>query len=234
MSRSSSRQKQSPPAKRAEPTGRRLVLAVILLAILSAAFMVFVSRRSATRAKAPGPATIAYEGLRVQGRALGDASAPVTIVEYSDFQCPYCKVAANTIVAPLKKDYVAAGRVRFQYQPVAILGPESLQAAQAALCAEEQGRFWPYHDRLFASQAGENRGAFNDVTLRRLAADVGLDQTRFNTCLDRGQRRQDVMAINREANTRGVTGTPTFFVNGVKVVGAVPYAQIRRVIEGMK
>lgn len=234
MSRASTRQKHPASVRRAEPSVRQLVVAVVLVSILSVTFMIVVGRRSATRTSGRGPVTAAYESLRPVGRTLGDLSAPITIVEYSDFQCPYCKIAADTILASLKKDYIKTGRARFHYQPVAILGPESLRAAEAALCAEDQGRFWPYHDRLFATQAGENRGLFNDVTLKRLAADLGLDQARFDSCFDRGQRRQDVMAINREANTRGVTGTPTFFINGVKVVGAVPYVQFRQIIEGMK
>lgn len=232
MSRAGPGRTESTPKRGPEPSMRQVVFAFAVLAIVSFAFMTFATRRFATRTPAAAPDAATYEGLPAAGRLLGEASAPVTIVEYSDFRCPYCRVAAGAILGPLKKEYIRTGRVRFLYQPVAFLGPESIRAAEAAMCAEDQGRFWPYHDRLFAAQVGETRSAFDDSVLKHLAADLGLDRTRFNACLDRGRHRRDVEAVNREARALGVNGTPTFFIDGVKVVGAVPYGRIREIVEG--
>jgi len=222
-----------PGAKSPRPLPRRsVVFGVGLLAGVVAIVAILIARGSGNR---PGPAPAAvYQDLPAEGRTLGAANAPATIVEYSDFQCPFCKRAAEEILSPLRERYVRTGKVRFRYQPVAILGPESALAAEAALCAEDQDKFWTYHDRLFAEQAGENGGTFNAGNLKRFARDLGLDQARFNTCLDTRQHEKDVQAINEEARSRGVTGTPTFFVNDTRVVGAVPFAEIERIIEGVK
>lgn len=205
---------------------------VILGAIALAAVVAIVAIVLASRpAAAPAVPAESYEGLPVDGRALGVADAPVTIVEYSDFQCPFCKRAADTTIPPLKEQYIPNGQVRLEFQPVAFLGQESLVAAQAALCAEDQGKFWLYHDKLFASQAGENRGAYSIANLKRFAGEVGLNQGDFDTCLDSKRHENDVLRITREAQSRGVTGTPTFFVNDVTIPGAVPFSDLQQVIE---
>ncbi|MCZ7572342.1 MAG: DsbA family protein [Ardenticatenaceae bacterium] len=206
---------------------RPVVLGAIALAAVVAIVAIILASRPAA---APAPAA-SYEGLPVDGRALGVADAPVKIVEYSDFQCPFCKQADETTVDPLKQQYIPNGQVRFEYQPVAFLGQESLLAAEAALCAEDQGEFWIYHDKLFASQAGENRGTFSVANLKRFAGEVGLNQSEFNTCLDSKKHESDVLQVTREAQSRGVTGTPTFFVNDVRLEGAVPFRDLQTSIE---
>ncbi|MAU00589.1 MAG: hypothetical protein CL608_25880 [Anaerolineaceae bacterium] len=112
-----------------------------------------------------------------------------------------------------------------------MIGPESIRAAEAAACANEQGQFWPYHDTLFANQRGENQGAFRDDTLQAFAAALGLDEAAFNACLDSGRYRDEVQAETAAGQERGVRSTPTLFINGEKVEGAIPFDQLQPMIE---
>ena len=158
--------------------------------------------------------------LRAANRR-GRADAPVTIVEFADFQCPYCGQFAKQTLPALLKD-IDAGRVALVYQHAAILGDESTWAAEAAECAADQGQFWAYHDLLFAKQAGENQGAFAKDKLIGFAQDLKLDMTKFEPCLNQDQTADRVKADTQTGQSAGVRGTPTFFINGQPLVGAQP------------
>ncbi len=125
------------------------------------------------------------------------------------------------MVAPeIIKRYVETGKVKLVWHDFAWIGSESRQAAQAARCAGRQGRFWEYHDHLFNNQRGENRGQFSSENLKRFAADLGLDSAAFGSCLDRAE---DIPAIQQDlatARSEGITATPSFKVNGQRLVGA--------------
>lgn len=125
------------------------------------------------------------------------------------------------MVAPeIVKRYVETGKIRLVWHDFAWIGAESRQAAQAARCAGRQGKFWEFHDYLFANQRGENRGQFSDENLRRYASELGLDAAAFGACLARGE---DLPAIQQDlasARTEGITATPSFKVNGQRLVGA--------------
>jgi len=131
----------------------------------------------------------------------------------------------------LFKEYVDTGKVKFVYKHMAILGQESVWAAEASECAADQGQFWAYHDLLFSRQSGENQGAFNKDKLLAMAAELKLDMARFEPCLKNDQTQDRVQADTQEGQQVGVRGTPTFFVNGRAVVGAVPFQEFRVVIE---
>jgi protein-disulfide isomerase len=122
--------------------------------------------------------------------------------------------------------------VRFGYQHMAFLGPESQWAAEASECAAEQEAFWVYHDRLYDRQSGGNQGAFNQDNLKRLAAELGLDGAAFNTCLDSGKYASLVRTETATVQSLGVTGTPAFLVNGRPLVGAQPFEVFQQIIEG--
>jgi len=126
---------------------------------------------------------------------------------------------------------VKTGKVRFGYLHYAFLGPESQRAAEASECAAEQGAFWPYHDRLYERQAGENRGAFSQDNLKQFAVELGLDGRAFNACLDSGKYAAVVRADTAAGESLGVKGTPAFLANGRPLVGALPFEAFRQVIE---
>ena len=114
---------------------------------------------------------------------------------------------------------------------MASIGPESMWAAEAAECANAQGKFWPYHDKVFQSQRGENRGAFSKDNLKRFAADLDLDTASFNSCLDSDRYAQKVKDDIAEGERMGVQAFPTFFINGTKIEGVMPLATYRSIIE---
>jgi protein-disulfide isomerase len=147
------------------------------------------------------------------GEQLGSASAPVLVEEYADFQCPAC-AALERRLGPTIRRLVESGRIRFVFHNFAFIGPESLRAASAATCAGDQGRFWQYHDLLYADQAPENSGALTDARLLEFGRRVGLTDERFTRCVEDDRYVPWVRQVTEEGSRRGVTGTPTLFRNG--------------------
>nr|WP_290668470.1 DsbA family protein [Ardenticatena sp.] len=203
-------------------SGGMLLVLIILLAI--------VANRSG--ASAPDVAAVSgrFAELGAVGRTVGPEDAPVKIVEFSDYSCPHCLTAHKTLLDPIL-EYVEQGQVYFELQPIAFLGEPTVQATQAALCAQEQGMFWPYHDRLFRAQEQYGRSAFTDVRLKEYATDVGLDLDAFAKCLDTKKYLAEVQRLTRDATNQGVVATPTFFINGQKVEGAIPVEEFRQRVE---
>lgn len=124
-----------------------------------------------------------------------------------------------------------AGKVRWGYIHMAFLGPESQWAAEASECAADQGRFWEYHDLLYARQKGENQGAFSKENLKGFAVELGLDADAFAACLDSGKYTSRVRADTAFAQSLGISGTPAFLVNGRPMMGAQPFETFRTLIE---
>jgi protein-disulfide isomerase len=134
----------------------------------------------------------------------------------------------------IEDTYVKTGVVRFGYLHLAFLGQESEWAAEASECADEQGQFWAYHNKLFASQNGENKGAFARDNLKQFAADLKLDTAKFNACLDSGRYTQVVQAESQMISQLGVQSTPTFLVNTHVVSGAESFDTFAQLIETAK
>ncbi len=161
---------------------------------------------------------------------MGDPNAPVTVYEYADYQCPACGYFARQYKPQIENDYVKTGKVRLVFKNFVVVGPESFWAAEAAYCAAEQGGFWAYHDKLFANQRGENRGAFSKTNLVRFARELGLKEQDFKECLDSERYKQKVQDDIREGEAQGIDATPSFIVNGQLVRGA-DYLRLRELIE---
>jgi len=154
----------------------------------------------------------------------GPASAKVTIIEFSDFQCPYCARMGPTL-EKIRQTYPEQVRIAFRDFPLP-MHPQAVPAAEAAQCANEQGKFWEYHDKLFA---GQHQLTPDD--LKRYAGEVGLDVTRFGECFDSGRFRADVTRDQEDGQRAGVSGTPAFFVNGRFISGALPFEAFQKVID---
>ena len=131
----------------------------------------------------------------------------------------------------LAPDYIFTGKAKLIYHNFPIIGPESVSAAQAAECAGDQNKFWTYADHLFASQGGENSGAFSQTNLEAFAAQLGLNTTAFNSCLEGGKYAALVQQQLQEGQSRGVQATPTFFINGQKYEGVLSYNQLVSLID---
>lgn len=164
-------------------------------------------------------------------KSVGDENAPVVVMEYGDFQCPACQYFFQTSVKQLKADYVQSGKVRFVFRQFAFLGDESQWAAEASECANEQGRFWDYYDKLYIEQNGENVGIFSKDNLKKFAVDLGLDAAGFNQCLDSGRYTQKVQQETLEGQQAGVRGTPSVFVNGQFIDNGGSYPVMEAAIE---
>jgi len=169
----------------------------------------------------PPSVTVAYDPARVKG----DPKAPVTIVEFSDFQCPYCKKSESTLHELLTK---YSGRVKLAYLdfPLREIHPQAQRAAEAARCAGEQGKFWEYHDALYAEQS-----KLDGAELLTHARALNLDEKSFQSCLNSGKFKSKIEADLQQGSKVGVAGTPGFFINGVFLSGAVPPADFEKIID---
>lgn len=157
---------------------------------------------------------------------LGAADAPITIIEFADFQCPYCQQHALETYPLLLADY--GDQIRFVYKdfPISSIHPDAFPAALAAQCALEQDAFWEYHDLLFSGRLGLGRESY-----LAYAGDLGLDVTEFTACFD-GERYTDaVQADYNFAVELGISSTPTFIINGIALVGAQPYSVFAQIID---
>ncbi len=158
------------------------------------------------------------------GPALGPTDAPVTIVEFSDFNCPFCQRVLPTIKT-LRERYPEQVRIVFRHMPLA-MHPRARPIAEASVCADEQHLFWPFHDQVFADGR-----AMDDATIRATAETAGLDLAAFDACLAAGRAASVVDRDMADARALGVTGTPAFFVNGIRLSGARPVEDFVELIE---
>jgi len=157
------------------------------------------------------------------GPSKGGRDAPVLIVEFSDFQCPYCKQATSTLKQVLQS-YGETVRLVFKHTPLPIHA-DAFKAAQAAVCADKQGKFWEYHDRLFSSNV------LSTDALRKEAAELGLDINEFNACLDSEASRAAVLKDMKEAKQADIQGTPSFVISGSVLRGARSFEDFKSVID---
>ncbi len=182
----------------------------------------------------PGQVQVAGELPRdmTHVNTMGDPNAPVHIIEYGDFQCPFCLKFWNESEPRLIEEYVNTGKVYFEYRSVgSFLGPESGWAAEGAYCAGDQGKFWEYHDTLFANWTGENVGDFTKENLIKYANSLQLDSAKFESCINEEKHKSTVEQDAVNARADGVHATPMFLINGYKVEGAQPYEIIKHVID---
>ncbi len=165
---------------------------------------------------------------------LGNKNAKVAIIEFSDYQCPFCRAFWRDSLPQLKKEYINTGKARFVYRDFPLsFHPMAAVSAQAAECAEEQGKYWEMHDIIFSEQDKRGQGTvqFTVQELKGWALEIGLDANKFNQCLDSERYKLEVEKDFSDGSTAGVSGTPTFFINGKSIVGAQPYSVLKSIIE---
>ncbi len=159
---------------------------------------------------------------------LGSADAPITIIEFGDYQCFYCNKFFHETEDQINENYIKTGKAKLIFKDFTIIGSDSVVAAHAAHCADEQGKFWEYHDTLYNHWNGENNGWASAQNQLTFAQDLGLDMDKFTECMSSEKYKQKIQSSSEDAKTLGLTGTPAFFVIGpndkiVKVPGAQPY-----------
>ena len=238
----------SPPRRADAERQRRHLLTILGAAVVAAVAVavVLIVLNSRQDAEVTGNTVDAGNGLRApaneidngvarDGRVLGDPAAPVVVVEYADYQCPFCTGFGLTGLPQLLDDYVATGQVRLEYAHFVVIGGddpdgESYRAAEAAQCADDQGKFWEMHELLVANSLGEFRGSFTPERLKQIAALVdGLDRTAFGSCVDARTHQDEVVQMSTAGRAAGIRSTPTFIVNGQPVSGG--YASLKGAID---
>jgi len=206
-----------------------LFLASVAAALAVASVMIALSLLRAGPTQT-SPPTLPSSDLS-RGTELGAVSAPVLIEEFSDFQCPFCAKFARETLPVLAIEFVATGKVRLVFREFPFSGQESVWAAEAALAAADQGKFWEYHNLLYSRFVVENKGTFTPERLKSYARELGLDERRFNADLDSEKYLGKVRDDLAQGMALDVTKTPTFFINGVKVFGAISIEDFRRLIK---
>jgi protein-disulfide isomerase len=209
-----------------------IVLAVIAgVALIITSILIAQNNKPVGEIATPEPRTYA----QVSGQSIGDPNAPVKIEEYSDFQCPWCKVFHDETLPLILRDYVQTGLVTFTFHnfPAAdsrSATKESTNAARASVCAAQQGKFFEFHDLLFANQTGENIGDFTEKRLYAMAEVAGLNADAFDTCyLD--PATAEAVDMDKAAGLRaGISSTPSFLINGTLFKGAQPYSEFQSAI----
>ena len=162
--------------------------------------------------------------VAAEGPSRGPKDAPITIVEFSDFECPYCGAAHDTVEQVMS---TYAGKVRLVYRQFPLsFHPHAAKAAEASLCAADQGKFWEYHDVLF-----KNQKKLDPTDLKAFATEVGMDGQKFGQCLESGDKKKAVDADQQAGLAAGVGGTPAFFINGIFLNGALPIDEFKKVID---
>lgn len=167
---------------------------------------------------------------RGPGPTKGVADASVTIVYFTDFQCGYCRKFVKDTLPRIDEQYIRTNKVRLVFRHMAILGESSTQAARAASCAFDQGKFWEYHDALFANSSPL---AFSTARLKRYASDLRLDESTFASCLDSAAHAKRVEAETLVGRALGVTGTPAFLINGQLLLGAYPFEVFQKGLDSL-
>jgi len=169
---------------------------------------------------------------------LGSPDAPVTIIEFGDYQCSNCKRWFLESKPKIISNLIDTGKSNLIFVDIAFLGKDSLPAASATYCAEEQGKYWDYHGLLYSNQMGTDTGWANSERLKAFAFDLGLDMDLFSSCLDSGKYDKRVRFNTNEATKNGVNSTPIFIIVGpdgkqIMVSGAQPYSVFEEIIEPM-
>jgi protein-disulfide isomerase len=196
-----------------------------------------------------GSASDTNAGLALGKRdiILGDSKAPVTVIEYADYQCPFCEGFYKSVESKIQSDYINSGKVKFVYRNFPFLDvdqsgqptgyKESHLSAEAAECAKDQNKFWPFHDQLFIAEGKdgqERNGNLNRTLFLQIASQVGMNSTTFAQCFDSHKYASVILADSGSASALGVQGTPTVFINGAKLSGVDPkdpYGQYKTAID---
>ena len=170
---------------------------------------------------------------------LGDPNAPITLVEFGDYQCHFCNVYYKNTEHKIFNEYVMTGKVNIIFKDYTIIGADSTVAALGAHCAQEQGKFWEYHNTLFDNYGGENNGWAGQENVFRFAEDIGLDMNKFIECNNNEVYLEKISISNNDARTLGITGTPAFYVISLSnqqiefISGAQPYEVFENIFNSM-
>ncbi len=180
------------------------------------------------------PSVISSTFMENGSPLLGDPNAPITLVEFGDYQCHFCNVHFHNTEHDLLVNYIQTGKVKMIFKDFTIIGPDSINAAHGAHCANDQEKFWEYHDILYNNWTGENNGWASSDNLLKFAQEIELDIDLWSDCMINAKHSQIITDSSKDARDLGITGTPAFFVIGpdnsiTKISGAQPYENFEQI-----
>jgi protein-disulfide isomerase len=200
----------------------RVLIFIVIAAVAITALFVYGGQTRTGRV---------HDYTQKNGDQLGSPDAPVLIQEYADFQCIHCYNFYNETELALIDEYVDEGVVLYELNLVDFIGQESAKSAEAAYCAADQDLFWEYHDVVFANYSQGNTGGYSEDRLIAFAETVNMDMAAFTQCLQSGEKAEIIAQNKQDAADQGITGTPSFVVNGTVLNGNVPFNQMIEAIE---
>lgn len=201
---------------------KKIIVTAVILSLLLIGGAWYYSNQSPAASISGSVASPSAAAVSAKGITIGDPNAPVTMEEYTNFLCPACANFAVSTLQSIKEDYIKKGQVKMVFY---IFPPYEL--GRAVLCAEEQNKFIEFHDYLFAHASQITK----EDDLKDMAINAGLDISKFNACYASDKYNDTVAKWAEEGSSRGVSATPTFFINGQKLIGAQPYGDFKKIID---
>ena len=211
-----------------------LPLAIIIAAILVGGAILYDKPGSAQGGTKQNDPPARQEVSLDDDARMGEELAPVKIVEFSDFQCPFCRSFWQDTLPLIKKNYIDTGKAVFVYRDYPLSFHAAAQiSAEAAECAKDQNKYWEMHDKIFSEQSKKGQGTitYGESDIKKWAGEIGLNMVTFNQCLTTHKHKSEIEADFADGSAAGVSGTPNTFINGIAVVGAQPYSVFEQVIE---
>ena len=214
-----------------------ITITVVMFGLNSVTDEIALSMEPTPKIQGIGPTEITMDTFVSNGSpALGDSNAPITLVEFGDYQCHYCHVFFDSIEGDIIKNYVETGKVKIIFKDYNIIGEDSVKASQGAHCANDQGLFWEYHDILYSNWTGENNGWASSENLAIFAQQIGLNMNKWSECMNKGSYSQTILKSNDDARVLELTGTPAFFIINSegkvsKLFGAQPFEVFKKIFD---
>ena len=202
----------------------------ILIGIVAGSFLVLYQPQN-TDSKILTVSNLIENGSPV----LGELDAPITILEWGDYQCTYCYKFHQDTLGVINEDFIKSGKVKIVFKDFPLNGPDSKLAAEASYCADDQEKYWQYHDELYNNWGGENTGWITENVLQGFARDVGLNMDEFSQCLENSEYRQKVLDNEQFAREIGINATPSFLIFNdselYRIIGAQPFDKFEQAFE---
>ena len=226
-----------PPSLAIGATVASITMIVVILGVGGSVNQQGLLIETAPKIEQMGPVKITMDTFVSNGSPiLGNPNAPITLVEFGDYQCHYCNVFFETTENDIIKNYVETGKVKIIFKDYNIIGEDSVKASQGAHCANDQGMFWEYHDTLYSHWTGENNGWASSENLAIFAQQIGLNMNKWSECMNKGSHSQIILKSNDDARTLELTGTPAFFIINSdgkvsKLFGAQPFEVFKKIFD---
>ena len=213
-----------------------VIISIIVFVAAGSAYAVFISMYDKDSVSLDIKQQVGNVNTSLASPVLGSASAPVTIIEFGDYQCSNCKKWFLDTKPDIMTNYIETGKANLIFVDIAFLGQDSIPASRATYCAEDQVKYWDYHAFLYSNQMSIDNGWANVDSLKGYANNLGLNMELFSRCMDSGKYEKRVNFNTEESKANGVTGTPTFFIVGPdgtkeKIIGPQPYSVFEKIIE---